>query len=85
MSNNAQQLGEPPTGWRLRLYNIIFESDTRAGRLFDFWLIVVILLSVLVVVPDSLPGLPTHFQTLFDRLEWLFTALFTLEYLVLCG
>ncbi|PHM20599.1 MAG: ion transporter [Curvibacter sp. PD_MW3] len=75
------QNGWPQAGWRLRLYNIIFESDTRAGRQFDLWLIAVILLSVLVVVLDSLPGLPAHYQSLFDRLEWLFTALFTLEYL----
>lgn len=75
------QTGWPQRGWRLRLYNIIFESDTRAGRQFDFWLIAIILLSVLVVVLDSLPGLPAHYQSLFDRLEWLFTALFTLEYL----
>jgi len=32
-------LGKPLSGWRLRLYTIIFEADTRAGRLFDQWLI----------------------------------------------
>jgi len=74
-------LGRPQEGWRLALYTVIFESDTRAGRRFDQWLVAVILASVLVVVLDSLPGLSPFYRTLFDVLEWLFTALFTVEYL----
>ena len=72
--------GRPQTGWRLALYTVIFESDTRAGRRFDLWLIAVILASVAVVVLDSLPGQSARLQSVFDGLEWLFTALFTLEY-----
>ena len=73
--------GKPLSGWRLRLYTIIFEADTRAGRLFDKTLIVAILLSVAVVMADSVQSLHTrHFLT-FQALEWLFTLLFTLEYL----
>lgn len=44
---------KPPDGWRLRWYTIIFEADTRAGRLFDLSLMVVILLSIAVVMADS--------------------------------
>ncbi len=80
-SGSLTEAGRPQAGWRLRLYTIIFESDTRAGRLFDIWLIVLILASVLVVMLDSLPGLPPVSQLLFDRLEWVFTLLFTVEYL----
>lgn len=71
----------PQPGWRLALYTVIFESDTRAGRLFDIWLIVLILASVAVVMLDSLPGQSAQLQAVFDALEWVFTALFTLEYL----
>ena len=71
----------PQPGWRLALYTVIFESDTRAGRLFDIWLIVLILASVAVVMLDSLPGQSAQLQAVFDVLEWVFTALFTLEYL----
>jgi voltage-gated potassium channel len=74
-------LGKPLTGWRLRLYTIIFEADTRAGRLFDQWLIVVILTSLVVVVMDSVQPLAQQYHRLFSNLEWLFTAVFTLEYL----
>jgi voltage-gated potassium channel len=74
-------LGKPLTGWRLRLYTIIFEADTRAGRLFDQWLIAIILASVLVVVVDSMQAVgPTH-RTVFAWMEWMFTIAFTLEYL----
>ncbi|MBI2746513.1 MAG: ion transporter [Burkholderiales bacterium] len=80
-STHENDAGRPQTGWRLSLYTVIFESDTRAGRLFDIWLIVFILASVLAVVLGSLPGLPAGQRNILDRLEWLFTALFTLEYL----
>lgn len=74
-------LGKPLTGWRLRLYTIIFEADTRAGRLFDLWLIVFILASIVVVMMDSVQMLASRYHQLFFSLEWFFTAVFTLEYL----
>ena len=71
----------PLQGWRLRLYTTIFEADTRAGRLFDVTLIVAILLSISVVVADSVPALHDRWQRQFTWAEWGFTALFTIEYL----
>ena len=81
MGSLDDSLGKPLTGWRLRLYTIIFEADTRAGRLFDQWLIVVILASVAAVVLDSVQTLGTRYDLVFGILEWLFTIAFTLEYL----
>jgi voltage-gated potassium channel len=75
------RLGKPLTGWRLRLYTIIFEADTRAGRLFDQWLIVLILVSIVVVMMDSVQTLASRYHQIFLSLEWLFTAIFTLEYI----
>jgi voltage-gated potassium channel len=74
--------GKPAGGWRERLYCIIFESDTRSGRMFDLGLIVAILISVLVVVLDSVQEISTRHGALFDVLEWSFTALFSIEYLL---
>ena len=68
-------------GWRQRLYIIIFEADTRAGRLFDEALIVAILASLLVVILDSVDSVSQRHGALLTVLEWGFTALFTLEYL----
>ncbi len=74
-------LGKPLAGWRLRLYTIIFEAETRAGRLFDQWLIAVILASIVVVMADSMQGVTMHYRPLLTWLEWVFTAAFTIEYL----
>lgn len=64
-----------------KLYVIIFESDTPAGKLFDVVLIGCILFSILLVVVESLQGLPAYLATPFVVLEYLFTAFFTFEYL----
>ena len=73
-------LGKPLSGWRLRLYTVIFEADTRAGRLFDKWLIAVILASIVVVVVDSVQSVGPVHHTVFAWMEWMFTLAFTLEY-----
>lgn len=71
-----------PTGWRRRLYDVVFLSDTRAGRLFDLVLIVAILASVGVVMLDSVQSLHDRHADAFLAAEWFFTALFTGEYLL---
>jgi len=77
----AQDPGRPSPGWRLRLYTVIFEADTRAGRTFDLTLIAFIIVSVAVVVLDSMTGVHARYQSLFQALEWFFTLVFTVEYI----
>ena len=77
---SRDDLGRPLSGWRLRWYIIIFEADTVAGRRFDQLLILAIILSVAVVMADSVASLREGYGLLFDGLEWFFTLLFTLEY-----
>jgi voltage-gated potassium channel len=72
--------GKPPAGWRRRMYDVIFEADTPAGRRFDIALVIAILLSILVVVLDSVPWLHRDHAGLLNAFEWGFTALFTVEY-----
>ena len=76
------RLGRPDDGWRLRLYIIIFESDTPAGLAFDLALLILILISVIVVMLDSVASLNERYSHLFNILEWTFTSLFTAEYLL---
>lgn len=76
------ELGKPASGWRERIYTIIFEADTRAGRRFDLWLIATIIISVVVVILDSVSVISQRFETLFTTLEWLITLLFTAEYVL---
>jgi voltage-gated potassium channel len=67
--------------WKLRLYLIIFESDTRGGKLFDVCLLTAIGLSVIVVMLDSVESIRSTHPALIDGVEWFFTILFSLEYL----
>jgi len=76
----ATRYGRPAGGWRLALYKVIFESDTRAGRAFDLALIWLILLSVAVVMLDSFESLQPRWGRVFNALEWTFTVVFTVEY-----
>ncbi len=69
-------------GWRKRCFDIIFGYDTLAGRAFDVALVIVILASVAVVLADSVASLNQRFGVQFMALEWCFTFLFTIEYVV---
>ena len=72
---------KPLEGWRLNWYTVIFEADTRAGRIFDITLIALILISVGVVMADSVPALRRLYGPYFNGLEWFFTLAFTAEYI----
>lgn len=67
---------------RRRLHTIIFEADTPAGKAFDVALLVAIVASVVVVMIDSLPELSDPWHDRLQALDWLFTVLFTVEYLL---
>ncbi len=77
----AERFGVPEQGWRRRLYIIIFEADTVAGRRFDLLLIWTIVLSLIVVVLDSVEPIRVRFGEAFTIAEWSFTLLFSAEYL----
>lgn len=65
-----------------RLHEIIFEADTKEGKLFDIVLLVLILLSVITVMLESVPSYQAKYQRIFTVLEWLFTFIFTVEYIL---
>lgn len=64
-----------------KLHEIIFEADTSAGKLFDVLLIIAILLSVLMVMLDSISAVQKSYGGILHAGEWLFTILFTIEYI----
>lgn len=66
---------------REKLYEIIFEADTPAGKLFDVVLLIVILVSVALVMLESVPGIRTNHRELLRMLEWIITGIFTIEYI----
>lgn len=65
-----------------RFYTVIFGTETPAGKWFDIVLIGVILTSVVVVMLDSVNSQHEAYGELYWRIEWVFTILFTIEYLI---
>jgi voltage-gated potassium channel len=68
--------------WRSTLHTIIFEADTPAGKAFDLFLIASIVLSVLAVVLESVGHIEATSGPLLRTVEWGFTILFTVEYVL---
>lgn len=64
------------------LYKIVFESDTKAGKWFDVLLLWCILFSILIAVLDSVPYFSLCFKDEFYCIEWVFTVIFSIEYLL---
>ena len=71
-----------PDGWRAHLHEIIFEADTRAGRVFDVALIIAIVASITVVSLDTVESIAKEHHTLLTAAEWFFTILFSIEYIL---
>lgn len=80
---NPELRANPSGGWRATWYRIIFHHDTPAGLRFDIALIWIILASVAVTIADSVPSLHRgRLVEIFYILEWAFTAIFLVEYVV---
>jgi voltage-gated potassium channel len=67
---------------RTVLNQVIFGYEAGPGRIFDVTLIIVILLSVLAAILDSVQGINALYHDVLYSLEWLFTILFTIEYIL---
>jgi voltage-gated potassium channel len=67
---------------RARLHEIIFEADTPAGRAFDLLLLLAIVVSVIVVMLESVASVRAHAGPALRALEWGFTVVFTIEYVL---
>lgn len=70
----------PESNWRNKLHEIVFEAETASGKAFDLIVISLILLSVLVVVLESVRGVREQYGEVLIALEWFLTVVFTVEY-----
>lgn len=75
---SAQNQGQ---SWKEKLHEIIYEADTPAGKLFDVVLLIFIILSIILVMLESVDFIGTTYFELLDLLEWIITILFSLEYI----
>jgi voltage-gated potassium channel len=65
--------------WQHRLHEIIYESETTAGKIFDIALLILIVTSIIVVMLDSISKWRLAYGHLFNELEWAFTTVFTID------
>jgi len=65
---------------KLKLYEIVFEADTPAGKAFDVILLIAVLFSALVVMLESIESIFEKYHTFLKLSEWTITVIFTLEY-----
>jgi len=77
MSTNKKK---DPRSVREKLHEVIFEADTKDGKLFDVILLIAILASVIIVILESVPAYHAEYGEFFIVLEWIFTIFFTIEY-----
>lgn len=68
--------------WKIKVFDIVFGNDTQSGKWFDIGLIFVILLSVFVALFDSISTIHQSEGRILLQIEWVFTILFTIEYIV---
>lgn len=67
--------------WKSKLYEIIYEADTKAGKWFDIILILVIIASIIIVMLESVNSIDANYHNLLNIAEWIITILFSLEYI----
>ena len=68
--------------WREKIHEIIYEADTPAGKLFDVLLLIVILISIVLVMLESVESIEAEYSAILNTSEWIITILFSLEYIV---
>jgi len=73
---------DPGQSWRTKLHETIYEANTTSGKAFDIALLVCIIGSIIVVTLDSVEVYHNKFGEIFNVLEWVFTILFTIEYIL---
>ena len=82
MGNRMKEKEESRQGWRDRLFTVVFEADTPAGKTFDIVLLLLITVSVVVVMAESIPSVQLRFGRGLKIAEWILTGLFTIEYIL---
>lgn len=67
--------------WQKKIHEVIFGIETKAGRVFDIALLIIILLSVIIVMLESVQDISNRFGQELRQIEWVLTILFTLEFI----
>ena len=72
---------KPKQGWKNKLHEIIYEADTPLGKWFDLILIFLILVSVILIMLESVKEIDQKYHKILLALEWVVTIFFSIEYI----
>jgi len=73
---------KPVGSLRKKIHEVIYEADTKAGKVFDIILLFFIILSVFLVIIESLDGINSRYINFLNYSEWIITVLFSVEYIL---
>ncbi len=82
MTNEQKDTVKPRKSLRSRVHEIVYEADTTTGKVFDILVLIAIVISVVVVMLESITELQQKYGKAFYIIEWILTILFTIEYLI---
>ncbi|MCO6462076.1 MAG: ion transporter [Saprospiraceae bacterium] len=77
-----QNRPEDENSWRYKLYVIIFQANTLAGRIFDTILSILILANIVLILSESVDTIAARYGSLFRKLDLFFLIVFTIEYIL---
>lgn len=72
---------KPQAKWKNKLHEVIYEADTPSGKFFDIVLFILIIISVILVMLESIDEFDARYHRTLLSLEWIITIFFTLEYI----
>jgi voltage-gated potassium channel len=72
---------KPSTDWKSKVHEIIYEADTPLGKWFDLTLIFLIIVSVILIMLESVKEIDAEHHRILLTLEWIVTIFFTIEYI----
>jgi len=80
--NNLREKEVGLKPWQEKIQEVITGTETRMGKLFDIWLLIMILASIVVIMLESVPSIQKLYAHEFIVIEFTITGLFTIEYML---
>ncbi len=68
--------------FKKRVHEALFETSTTIGRIFDYILLGLIILSIIIVIFETVPSIQIKYRSVLIFLEWMLTIVFTAEYIL---
>ena len=72
----------PYTKFKAKIHEIIFEADTKEGKVFDVALLIFIVISIVATMLETVVSLRDKYGELLIAIEWIVTIFFTIEYIL---